>query len=91
MVVAQNSGDTPLLVGQGLVLNGISANDLLRIEGAPGTAGQMDIKNKMKQVELRLKVPSARVADMSVFNHYIPPSAPLAFTSGSASLDADIC
>ena len=90
MVVAQDSGDTPLLVGQGLVLNGISANDLLRIEGAPGTAGQMDIKNKMKQVELRLKVPSARVADMSVFNHYIPPSAPLAFTSGSASLDADI-
>ena len=90
MVVAQDSGDTPLLVGQGLVLNGISANDLLRTEGAPGTAEQMGIKNKMKQVELRLKVPSARIADMSVFNHYIPPGAPLAFTSGSADLDADI-
>lgn len=90
MVVAQDGGKTPLLVGQGLSLNGISANDLLRIEGAPGSADQMDLENKMKQVELRLIIPSARVADMSVFNHYIPPSAPVAFTRGSADMEADI-
>jgi hypothetical protein len=90
MVVAQDGGKTPLLVGQGLSLNGISANDLLRIEGAPGSADQMDLENKMKQVELRLIIPSARVADMSVFNHYIPPSAPVAFTRGRADMEADI-
>ena len=90
MVVAQDGEITPLLVGQGLVLHGISANDLLRIDGDMEIAEQTDFKNKMKQVELRLKVPSARVADMSVFNHYIPPASPLAFTRGSADLEADI-
>ena len=90
MVVEQVGGDKPLLTGQGLALNGTSDNELIptEVDGeAPETVG---FKDKLKQAELELKIPTARVADMSVFNYYIPPGAPLSFTRGTAELEADI-
>lgn len=90
MVVNQAGASKPLLTGQGLELTGNSDNELIqaRADGAATEPGSFN--HKMKQVELKLKIPAARVADMSSFNYYIPGGAPLAFTSGTAELEADI-
>ena len=90
MVVNQVGGSKPLLTGRGLLLTGTSGNELIRIEGDDATSEPKALKNKLKQAELRLKLPTARVADISVFNYYIPPGAPLSFTTGTAELEADI-
>jgi len=39
---------------------------------------------------LDFKILSARVLDMSVFNHYFPPDSPFSFVAGTADLSADI-
>jgi len=90
MVVDQVGGTKPLLTGQGLALNGTSDNELIRI--GPDDAGQehIGIKDRLQKGELELKIPTALVADMSVFNYYLPPGAPLSFTRGTAELEADI-
>ncbi len=90
MVVNQVGGNKPLLTGHGLVLNGTSDNELIPGVGDNETSKPAGFRNKLKQAELELKIPTARVADMSVFNHYIPPGAPLSFTRGTAELEADI-
>ena len=90
MVVEQVGGSKPLLTGQGLVLTGISDNELIPTGDANESPEPVGLRNKLKQVELQLKIPTARVADMSVFNHYLPPGAPLSFTRGTAELEADI-
>ena len=90
MVVNQAGGNKPLLTGHGLMLNGTSDNELIPTVGDNETSKPVGLKNKLKQSELELKIPNARVADMSVFNHYIPPGAPLSFTRGTAELEADI-
>ena len=41
-------------------------------------------------VALGLKILSASVSDMSVFNSYLPPDSPLQLTGGTAELSADI-
>jgi hypothetical protein len=41
-------------------------------------------------VELNLRIPSATVTDMSVYNRYLPRQSPFAFTGGKADLTADI-
>lgn len=90
MVVNQAGASKPLLTGQGLELTGNSDNELIqaRADGAATEPGSFN--HKMKQIELKLKIPAARVADMSSFNYYIPSGAPLEFTSGTAELEADI-
>jgi len=39
---------------------------------------------------LRFRIESGEVEDMSVFNSYLPPDSPMAFTAGTADLQADI-
>ena len=90
MVVGQVGGSPSLLTGQGLVLDVTTGNDLLAAEGGVAGAAKAGLGDKLKQGELQLTIPAAAVADMSVFNHYIPPGAPLSFTSGTAILEADI-
>ena len=90
MVVGQVGGSQPLLTGHGLVLTGTSDNLLIPTGDANESSGPEGLRNKLKQVELQLKIPTARVADMSVFNYYLPPGAPLSFTRGTADLEADI-
>ena len=90
MVVGQVGGSKPLLTGQGLVLTGTSNNVLIPTGDANESPESVGLRDKLKQVELQLKIPTARVADMSVFNYYIPPGAPLSFTRGTAELEADI-
>ena len=90
MVVGQVGGSKPLLTGQGLVLTGTSNNVLIPTGDANESPEPVGLRDKLKQIELQLKIPTARVADMSVFNHYIPPGAPLSFTRGTAELEADI-
>lgn len=90
MLVSQVGGSKPLLTGQGLQLTGTSDNEVIQIEGDDAATQLKGFKDKLKQVDLKLKIPTARVDDMSVFNYYIPPGAPLAFTTGTAELEADI-
>jgi len=45
---------------------------------------------KEKQFALELKILSAHVTDMSVYNIYLPPDSPLQLTGGTAELGADI-
>ncbi len=42
------------------------------------------------EFSLKYRIPSARVTDMSVFNHLQPPDAPVRLAGGTASLGADI-
>jgi len=90
MVIMQDGGGTPLLTGHGLILNGRSSNHLLRLGGDIETTEDAGFKHKMKLHELEFKVPNAHVADMRVFNYYLPPGSPAAFSSGAADLEADI-
>lgn len=90
MVIEQVGGSKPLLTGQGLMLTGTSDNELISGGDDDGNIEPDRLKSILKQTELNLKIPTARVADMSVFNHYIPPGAPLSFTRGAAVLEADI-
>ena len=39
---------------------------------------------------LDLRIPSARVKDMSVYNQYLPKDAPLRLLDGEADLTADV-
>jgi len=90
MVINQEGGDQPLVTGQGLQLTGTSDNDLFGAGDDGGATESGGLKDKWKQVELELIIPSARVADMSVFNYYLPDGAPASFTQGAAELEADI-
>jgi len=90
MVVEPLGSGQTLLTGQGLVLNGISDNQLIGAEPDNTESKAVGFGNKLKQGELELIIPNAGVADMSVFNHYIPPGVPLSFTHGSAEMEAHI-
>jgi len=89
MVILQNGATAPLVTGEGLMLNATGTNQL-RVEGNTGPAGPTDLSERMEKVKLELIIPTARVADMSVFNHYLPPDSPVLFTRGNADLTADI-
>ena len=43
-----------------------------------------------EELELHLRIPSAKVTDMAVFNQYFPDQAPLQLLQGKADLTADI-
>jgi len=96
MVILQYGATIPLLTGEGLMLNATATNQL-RVKGDTEPTRPTDINNKMKlennkkkKVRLELIIPTARVSDMSVFNHYLPPDSPVLFTRGTAELTADV-
>ena len=43
-----------------------------------------------KDIDLHLEIPSATVADMTVYNQYLPVNTPMDFTGGAASFFADV-
>jgi hypothetical protein len=45
---------------------------------------------QQKRFALALRIPTARVTDMSAFNSYLPPDSPARFTAGRAILGADV-
>ena len=47
-------------------------------------------REEKKDFDMTLAIDSARVTDMSVFNRYLPPDSPMAFSGGEAQLGADI-
>lgn len=53
-------------------------------------ARNINLDEKVKNMDLHLQIPSAMIRDMSVYNQYLPPDSPLQFTSGKAALSADI-
>jgi len=89
-LVMRHGGGAPLFTGLGLSLRYESSGDLLR--AGPGNDGneEMDALASKKTYELGLKIPTARVEDMSVFNYYLPPGSPFVFSRGTADLTADI-
>jgi len=89
MVIKQEGGIQPLVTGQGLQLTGTSDNHLFG-SNSDSTPAADAFKDRLKGVELELLIPTARVADMSLFNYYLPEGAPASFTSGTAELEADI-
>ncbi len=50
----------------------------------------MSLEGRDGDVELHLRIPAAKIRDMSVYNQYLPENSPLQFLSGEASLVADI-
>jgi hypothetical protein len=42
------------------------------------------------ETEVKLRIPSARIADVGVFNAYLPPGTPVKLISGEASLIGDL-
>ena len=48
------------------------------------------IGEKELDIDLHLQVPEANIKDMSAYNQYLPPNAPMQFTGGQADLTADI-
>ena len=50
----------------------------------------MSFEEKGRKFELELKIPSAHVVDMSVFNSYFPPDSPIRISEGTADLTVDI-
>jgi len=90
MVVNQAGADSPLLTGEGLQLTGNSDNVLIQTADHGVTSKNTGFKDALKDIELRLHIPTARVADMAAFNYYVPPGVPLSFTTGTAELEADI-
>ena len=49
-----------------------------------------NLKKGVPDVDLNLKILSATVQNMNVYNQYLPPASPLRFTEGKADLSADI-
>ena len=47
-------------------------------------------KDEEREASLSLKILSANVSDMSVFNSYLPPESPVQLAGGTAALSADI-
>lgn len=90
MVINQEGGAQPLVKGQGLQLTGTSDNRLFGAGDEPGSPAAGGFRDKLKQVELELVIPTARVADISVFNYYLPDASPASFTTGTAELEAGI-
>ncbi len=50
----------------------------------------VSIAKRQRDYELQLNIASARVADMSVFNAYLPPDNPLQIAGGTAELTSSI-
>lgn len=46
--------------------------------------------DREREFDLSLRIPSARLTDLSIFNEDLPPDGPLRILSGEADLEADI-
>ncbi len=55
-----------------------------------GLEQDLTYQGSKQALELHLQIPSARVNDMSVYNHFLPTNSPLKITTGNAELRADI-
>jgi len=90
MAMQHDGGGTPMFSGLGLKLNFRTAIDLFLTGGEKsGVTGEGSNMGR-KPFELKFELPAARVADMSVFNHYFPASSPFRFSGGTADVTADI-
>ena len=50
----------------------------------------MSFEDESRQFELEFRIPSAHVADMSVFNDYFPPDSPFLISGGTADLSVNL-
>ncbi|MEA3417878.1 MAG: hypothetical protein U9Q90_00655 [Campylobacterota bacterium] len=55
-----------------------------------GAVKNLSFKGPEKALELKLKISSAKVKQISVYNQYLPKNSPLKLIKGSADLKADI-
>jgi hypothetical protein len=53
-------------------------------------AKNITIDDQPTEMDLHLKIPTATVRDMSVYNQYMPADSPMQFTGGKAELSSDI-
>lgn len=55
-----------------------------------GWGRNLSFQGPEKDLQLKLQIPSAKVKNMSVYNHFLPENSPLKITDGEADLTADI-
>ena len=55
-----------------------------------GNIKDLDLKASQKKLDLHLRIPSAKIKDMTVYNSYIPENSPFKLTGGTADMHADI-
>jgi len=55
-----------------------------------GEVTGLDLKEDQKDIDLHLKIPSAKVKNIAVYNSYIPRNSPFKLTKGTAAISADI-
>ena len=55
-----------------------------------GNISDLDLEKKQKEIALHLKIPSAKVKNIAIYNGYIPKNSPFKLTGGTANLTADI-
>jgi len=55
-----------------------------------GTAAGIDLKGGGKLTGIDLRIPSAKVTDVTAYNAMLPPNAPLKLLGGEADLTADL-
>ncbi|SFZ98312.1 hypothetical protein MNB_SV-5-1825 [hydrothermal vent metagenome] len=55
-----------------------------------GEVKELDLKKEQKDIELHLKIPSAKIKNIAIYNSYIPKNSPFKLTKGSAAMHADI-
>ncbi len=55
-----------------------------------GVAKNLSHNGPKEELDFHLKIPSAEVKNVSVYNHYLPKNSPLRFIKGYAKLTADI-
>lgn len=53
-------------------------------------ARSITFDGKGRDMDLHLRIPSAKVRDMAIYNQYLPEQAPIELTGGTAQLSADI-
>jgi hypothetical protein len=51
---------------------------------------KLDLNRAQKEVDIHLKVPSAKIKNMTAYNSYFPPKSPFKFTGGTADISSDI-
>ena len=96
-ISVQGGGDTPDMMLNASLDDGSlrrSGEETSVVEGVSlalaATAQDVKIGTEPTVTAVDLKIPSARVTDMSVYNQYFPEKLPLHLTGGEAALSADV-
>lgn len=96
-ISVQGGGDTPDMMLNASLDDGSlrrSGEEASVVEGVSlalaATAQDVKIGTEPTVTAVDLKIPSARVTDMSVYNQYFPEKLPLRLTGGEAALSADV-